>query len=91
MRNAREEQKKAGGKVCRKRGGAVPAKNDENSKVFAEADRGKNIGSISGSKGKDRLDRKCGGKVHRASGGAVGADSHPYSSAGRGLRKGGKC
>jgi hypothetical protein len=55
-----------------------------NPKVFAEAKKTKSIGVIPGDKGKPRADRKCGGRIKRASGG--GADTSPYSSAGKSLR-----
>lgn len=62
-----------------------PAKADGNPFVVKEAEKGKSIGKIGGVKSKGRADRKRGGAC-RASGG--GADSNPYSSAGRGLRRG---
>lgn len=60
-----------------------PAKADGNPFVFKEAEKSKNIGKIGGVKSRNRADRKRGGAC-RASGG--GADTSPYSSAGRGLR-----
>jgi hypothetical protein len=97
--NEEREDRKCGGPVGHKghkglkRGGsakipggaAKPEKADGNPYVLKEAGSSKhNIGKIGGVAGKARLDRKCGGKV-RANGG--GADSNPYSSAGKALRQ----
>ncbi len=96
-RHERHEERKHGGGVHhehhkhhehkRARGGRMPEKADGNPEVIKEAEKTKSIGKIGGVKGHGRADRKRGGGCHRASGG--GADTSPYSSAGRGLRRGG--
>lgn len=64
--------------------GKTPAYAGGNKDVIKEAKAGKNIGKVGGVKGPAPANRKRGGKC--ASGG--GADTSPYSSAGRGLRGG---
>jgi hypothetical protein len=63
--------------------GKTPAYAGGNKDVIKEAKAGKNIGKVGGVKGAAPVNRKRGGAC-KASGG--GADTSPYSSAGRSLR-----
>jgi len=71
--NREAEERKAGGRAKRKRGGIV------HHEKMHELKHAKHVGKVHGEKAKEHAGRKP-----RKSGGRTGSDSHPYSSARRG-------